>query len=171
METPTVEQTLKNPFIMASYEHDSSDEQKRIAGEEDEDDDDDDNSWSDSQSSTDDVDEDDSIWSGVRYLSWTSKLLSTFNEAKKEFQNQGMTADDAHQEAYQCVLPKLRRNIISSYVPKIADAAKLHKILFINRSWAPNERYKKIAIMNLKKPWDMQLKKENISLKRYRHPE
>ena len=38
-----------------------------------------------------------------------------------------MTADEAHQEAYQHVLPKLRRNIMSNYVQKIVDAAKLHK--------------------------------------------
>ena len=38
-----------------------------------------------------------------------------------------MTADDAHEEAYQYVLPKLRRNIMSKYVRKIVDAAKLHK--------------------------------------------
>ena len=54
-------------------------------------------------------------------------MLSTFNEAKKEFQNKGMMADEAHQEAYQHVLPKLRRNIMSNYVRKIVDAAKLHK--------------------------------------------
>ena len=81
----------------ASDEHDSSDEQESIADEgdkgddddsdDDEDEDDDDNSSSDSQNSTDDEDDDDSVWSGIRDLSWTSKLLSTFNEAKKEFQN------------------------------------------------------------------------------------
>ena len=38
-----------------------------------------------------------------------------------------MTADEAHQEAYQHVLPKLRRNIMSNYVRKIVDAATLHK--------------------------------------------
>ena len=38
-----------------------------------------------------------------------------------------MTTDDAHQEAYQYVLPKLRRNIMSNYVRKIVDEAKLHK--------------------------------------------
>ena len=37
-----------------------------------------------------------------------------------------MTADEAHQEAYQHVLPQLRRNIMSNYVRKIVDAAKLH---------------------------------------------
>ena len=119
-----------------SDKHDSSDEQENIADEGDTDDDDDsdkdededdDNSRSDSQSSTDDEDEDDSVWSGIRDLSWTSKLLSTFNVAQKEFQNPGMTADDAHQETYQYVLPKLRRNIMSNYVQKIVDAAKLHK--------------------------------------------
>ena len=75
----------------ASDEHDSSDEQESMADEGDNDDDsdededeDDDNSRSDSQSSTDDEDEDHSVWSGIRDLSWTSKLLSTFNEAKKE---------------------------------------------------------------------------------------
>ena len=119
----------------ASDEHDSSDEQESIADDgdnddgddSDEDEDEDGDSSSDSQSSTDDEDEDDSVWSSIRDLSWTSKLLSAFNEAKKEFQNQGMTADDAHQEAYQHVLPKLRRNIMSNYVRKIVDAAKLHK--------------------------------------------
>ena len=117
----------------ASDEHDSSDEQESMADEGDNDDDndedkdeDDDNSRSDSQSSTDDEDED-SVWSGIRDLTWTSKLLSTFDEANKEFQNQGMTADDAHQETYQHVLPKLRRNIMSNYVQKIVGAAKLHK--------------------------------------------
>ena len=38
-----------------------------------------------------------------------------------------MMADDAHQEAYQHVVPKLRRNIMSNYVRKIVGAAKLHK--------------------------------------------
>ena len=38
-----------------------------------------------------------------------------------------MTADDAHQEACQHVLPKLRRNIMSNYTRKIVDAVKLHK--------------------------------------------
>ena len=117
----------------ASDEHDSSDEQESIADEGDNDDgddsdeDEDGDSGSDSQNSTDDEDEDDNVWSSIRDPSWTSKLLSAFNEAKKEFQNQGMTADDAHQEAYQHVLPKLRRNIMSNYIRKIVDAAKLHK--------------------------------------------
>ena len=122
----------------ASDEHDSSDEQESRADEGDngdgddsdddkEDEDDDDSSTSDSQNNTDDEADEDSVWSGIRDLSWTSKLLSTFNEAKEEFQNQGMTADDAHQEAYQHVLPKLRRNIMSNYVRNIVDAAKLHK--------------------------------------------
>ena len=119
----------------ASGEHDSSDEQESIADEGDNDDGDDSDvdeeedgdSCSDSQNSTDDEDEDDNVWSGIRDFSWTSKLLSTFNGAKKEFQNQGMTADEAHQEAYQHVLPKLRRNTLSNYVQKIVDAAKLHK--------------------------------------------
>ena len=104
---------------------DSSNEQESMADEgdngddddsddEDEDEDDDHNSSSDSQNSTDDEDEDDSVWSSITDLSWTSKLLSTFNEAKKEFQSQGMTTDEAHQEAYQHVLPKLRRNIMSN---------------------------------------------------------
>ena len=119
-----------------SDEHDSSDEQEIIADEgdnddgndrEEDEDEDDDNSSSDSQNSTYDEDDDDSVWSGIRDLSWTSKLLSAFNEAKKEFQNQGMTADDAHQEAYQYVLPKLRRNIMSNYARKIVGAAKHHK--------------------------------------------
>ena len=73
----------------ASDGHDSSDEQESIADEGDNDDSDDSdededdyNSRSDSQSSTDD-DDDDSVWSGIRDLSWTSKLLSNFNEAKK----------------------------------------------------------------------------------------
>ena len=77
----------------ASDEHDSSDEQESIADEGDngddddsdddeEGEDDDDNSSSDSQNSTDDEDDDDSVWSGIRDLSWISKLLSTFNEAK-----------------------------------------------------------------------------------------
>ena len=119
----------------ASDEYDSSDEQESIADEGDNDDgndsdeaeDQDGDSSSDSQNSTDDEDEDDNVWSSIRELSWTSKLLSTFNEAKKEFENRGMTADEAHQEAYQQVLPKLRRNIMTNYVRKIVDAAKLHK--------------------------------------------
>ena len=77
----------------ASDEHDSSDEQESIAdkwdnGDDDhsddddkKDEDDDDNSSSNSQNSTDDEDDEDSVWSGIRDLSWTSKLLSTFNEA------------------------------------------------------------------------------------------
>ena len=82
----------------ASDEHDSSDEQESIADEgdngddddsddDDDEEDDDDNSSSDSQNSTDDEDDEDIVWSGIRDLSWTSKLLSTFNEAMKEFQN------------------------------------------------------------------------------------
>ena len=106
-------------------EGDNGDDDNNDDEEEDEDGDRD--SSSDSQNSTDDEDEDDSVWSSIRDLSWTSKLLSAFNEAKKEFQNQGMTADEAHQEAYQNFLPKLRRNIMSNYVRKIIDAAKLHK--------------------------------------------
>ena len=108
----------------ASDEHASSDEQKSIDVEGDNDDGDDSDkdedadgdSRSDSQNSTDDEDEDDNVWCSIRDLSWTSKLLSIFNEAKKEFQNQGMTADEAHQEAYQHVPPKSRRNIKSNYV-------------------------------------------------------
>ena len=120
----------------ASDEHDSSDKQESRAAEGDNDDDDysdedmeedDDNSSSDSQSSIDDEDDNDNVWSDIRDLSWTSKLLSTFNGAKKVFQNQGMSACDDHQEAYQHVLPKLRRNIMSNWVRKIVDAAKLHK--------------------------------------------
>ena len=75
----------------ASNKHDSSDEQESIADEGDNDDgdhsdldeDEDGDSSSDSQNSTDDEDEDDNVWSGIRDFSWTSKLLSTFNEAKK----------------------------------------------------------------------------------------
>ena len=101
---------------------DSSDEQESLAdegnngdGEDgDNDEEDDGESSSDSQSSTDD--EDDSIWNSIRDLSWTPKLLHTFDEAKNEFKNQGMGNSEAHQEAYQCVLPKLRKNIISNYV-------------------------------------------------------
>ena len=107
-----------------SDEHDSSNEQESIADEWDnddgddseEDEDEDGDSSSDNQNSTDDEDEDDSVWSSIRDLSWTSKLLSTFNEAKKEFQNQGIMTDEAHQEAYQNVLQKLRRNIMSNYI-------------------------------------------------------
>ena len=67
----------------ASDEHGSSDEQESIADEGDNDDgddsgedkdEDDDSSRSDSQSSTDDENDDDSVWSGIRDLSWTSKL-------------------------------------------------------------------------------------------------
>ena len=53
--------------------------------EEEEEEDNDNDSSSDSQNITDDENEDDSVWSSIRDLSWTSKLLSTFNEAKKEF--------------------------------------------------------------------------------------
>ena len=63
------------------------------------DEDEDGDSSLDSQNNTDDEEGDDNVWSSIRDLSWTSKLLFTFNEAKKEFQNQGMTADEAHQEA------------------------------------------------------------------------
>ena len=160
----------------ASDEHDSSDEQESIADEgdnddgddsdEDEDEDEDGDSSSDSQNSTDDEDEDDSVWSSIRDLSWTSKWLSAFNEAKKEFQNQGMTADDAHQEAYQHVLPKLRRNIMSNYVRKIVDAAKLHKEPVHKKSWAPNESCKKTMTMKPKKRSNMLWKRGNFSFKR-----
>ena len=159
----------------ASDEHDSSDEQESIADEGDNDDgdgsdededEDDDNSRSDSHSSTDDDDNDDSVWSGIRDLSWTSKLLSAFNEAKKEFQNQGMMADESHQEAYQHVFPKLRRNIMSNYVRKIVDAAKLHKDPVHKKSWAPNESYKKMMTMKPKKQSNMLWKRGNFSFKR-----
>ena len=107
---------------------DEGDNNDDDASDEDEEDEDDDgNSSSDSQNSIDDEDEDSSVWSSISDLSWTSELLPTFNEAKKEFKNQGMTPDEAHQEAYQHVLPKLRRNIMPNYVRKIVDAAKLHK--------------------------------------------
>ena len=158
----------------ASDEHDSSDEQESIADEgdkgdddsdEDEDEDHDDNSSSDSQNGTDDEDDDDSVWSGIRDLSWTSKLLSTFNEAKKEFQNKGMTADEAHQEAYQHVLPKLRRNIMSNYVRKIVDAAKLHKdpvhikIMSTKRKLQEDDDYEAQEVIKYA------VKNENISFK------
>ena len=38
------------------------------------------------------------------------------------------------------------------------DPIHIHK-----KSWPPNESYKKMMIMNLKRPWDMQLQNENIS--------
>ena len=107
----------------ASDEHDSSNEGESIADEGDNDDDgddddddsnevegegDDDNSSSDSQISTDDEDDDDSVWNGIRRLSWTSELGDTFDDKKAEFVEGGMSASDAHQAAYRCVLPNLR---------------------------------------------------------------
>ena len=80
----------------ASHEHDSSDEQESIADDGDndgdgsgEDEENDDNSSSDSQNSTVDEDNGESVWSGIRDFSWTSKLLSTLNEAKKNFNTKG----------------------------------------------------------------------------------
>ena len=90
----------------------------------DEDENDDDNSSSDSQSSTDDEDDDDSVWSGIRDLSWTSELVDTFDDKKAELVEGGMSASDAHQAAYRCVLPNLRRNITTNY---IKENSKLHQ--------------------------------------------
>ena len=38
----------------------------------------------------------------------------------------------------------------------------LVKTLSIEKSWPPNKNYKKMTIMNLKRPWDMRLKNESI---------
>ena len=124
----------------ASDEHDSSNEGESIADEGDNDDDgddddddsnevegegDDDNSSSDSQISTDDEDDDDSVWNGIRRLSWTSELGDTFDDKKAELVEGGMSASDAHQAAYRCVLPNLRWNITMNYMKKIMENNKL----------------------------------------------
>ena len=88
-----------------------SNEQESIAdeGDNDYDDDSDDydqedeNSSSDSQSCTVG---DDSVWSCIRDLSWTSELMDTFDDKKAELVEGGMSASDAHQAAYRCVLSK-----------------------------------------------------------------
>ena len=130
----------------------------------DRDEDDDGDSSSDSQNSTDDEDEDDDVWSSIRDISWTSKLLSTFNEGKKEYQNQGMTANEDHQEAYQHVLPKLGGNIMSNYVGNIVDSAKLHKDP-VHKKIMSTKR-KKAMTMKAKKWSNMLWKRGNFSFKR-----
>ena len=82
---------------VASDEHASSDEQENIAGEgdngddsdEDEGRDEDGDSSSDSQNSTDDDDEDDNVWSSIRDLSWTIKLLQWGQERISKPRNDG----------------------------------------------------------------------------------
>ena len=167
----------------ASDEHDSSNEQESIAEEgdndddddddsdEDEDEGDDDNSNSDSQSSTADEDDDDSVWSGIRELSWMSELVDTFDGKKPELVEGGMSASDAHQAAYRCVLPKLRWNITTNYMKKILETASFVKTLSIEKSWPPNKNYKKMMIMNMKRPWGMRLKVKISYTKSNWHPE
>ena len=85
-----------------------------------------------------------------------------------------MTADDAHQEAYQHVLPKLRRNIMSNYVRKIVGAAKLHedpvhkKIMSTKRKLQDDddESYKKMMTMKPKKRSNMLWKRGNFPFKK-----
>lgn len=72
-------------------------------------------------------DEEDTIWDDIRDLSWTSSLLHAHKEKKAKLINEGMAANEAQQEAYRHVLSRLRRNIMSNYVQKVFEAAKLHK--------------------------------------------
>ena len=78
---------------------------------------------------------------------------------------EALSASDAHQAAYRCLLPNLSRNITASYEKKIIESSKFRQdpIHIHKKSWPPNESYKKMMIMNLKRPWDMQLQNENIS--------
>ena len=150
----------------ASDQHDSSNEQEIITNEGDnydddngddsdegEDDGDDDNSSSYSRSSTADEDDDDSVWSGIRDLSWTSKLVDTFDDKKAELVEGGMSACDVHQAAYRCVLPNLRWNIIMNYVKKIMENTKLcqnpihRKTLTTKRKLQEDNDYEPVEVM------------------------
>ena len=119
----------------ASDEHDSSDEQESIADEgdnddgddSDEDEDKDGDSSSDSQNSTDDEDQDDSVWSGIRDFHGHLSCYLLSMRQRKNFKTKEWRLMMPIMEAYQHVLPKLKRNIISNYVRKIVDAATLHK--------------------------------------------
>ena len=59
-------------------------------------------SSSDEESSIDE--NEDTIWEDLRDLSWTSKLLDTFEKKREELINEGMTANEAYQEAYRHIL-------------------------------------------------------------------
>ena len=123
----------------SSDENDSSVEQKSTVNEgnndddddsddeEDEDDGDDSSSGSQSTESSTDEDEDDSVWSGIRDLSWTTELVDTFDDKQAELVEGGMLASDAHQAAYRCILPNLRRNITTNYMKKIMEKSKLRQ--------------------------------------------
>ena len=123
----------------------------------------DDNSISDDQSSTDDEEEDDSVWTSIWEQSWTPEIDDTFDNQKAELVERGMSTSDAHQIAYKRVLPNLRRNIAMNYMKKYWNTPNSVKTLSIENFWKPSESCKKTMIMNLRKPWDMQSKKENIS--------
>ena len=89
----------------------------------------DDNSISDDQISTDD-EEDDSVWTGIRELSWTPEMDDTFDNKKAELVEGGMSTGDAHQIAYKCVLSNLRRNITMNYMKKILRQDPIHGKIF-----------------------------------------
>ena len=131
-----------------------SNEQESLAdeGDNDYDDDSDDDAQEDENSSSDSqrcTDEDDSVWSCKRDLSWTSELTDTFDDKKAELVERGMSASDAHQAAYRCVLPNFRPNITTNYMKKICQTANFAKTISIEKSWKPNVSYKKMMIMNL----------------------
>ena len=86
----------------------------------------DDNSSSDDQSSTDD-EEEDSVWTSIRELSWTPEIDDTFDNKKADLVEGGMSTGDAHQIAYKRILPNLRRNIATNYMKKILEHTKLRQ--------------------------------------------
>ena len=122
-----------------------------------------DNSSSDDQSSTDDEEEDDSVWTSMRELSWTPEIDDTFDNKKGELVEGGMSTRDAHQIAYKCVLPNLRRNIAMNYTKKILEHTKLcqdpihQKILKTKRKLQVEDDYESEEAMRYA------VKKENIS--------
>ena len=77
-------QLLKNPSEEIDHGTEISDGQRST----------DDDSCSDGQSSTDD-EEDDSVWTSIRELSWTPEIDDTFDNKKAEFVEESMSTSDA----------------------------------------------------------------------------
>ena len=53
--------------------------------------------------------------------------MDTFDEKKAELVEGGMSASDAHQATYRCVLPNLRWSITMNYMKKIIENRKLRQ--------------------------------------------
>ena len=62
-----------------------------------------------------------------------------------------MSASDAHQAAYRYVLPNFRWTIAT----KQENYEKHH---ISPRPWSPNDSYKEMTVVSIKKPWNMQFK-------------